>query len=484
MDSQLSPGARQLICRSHYIDGRWLDSPDTLTIYNPATGAPLASIAAAGAREAELAITAAHRSLSAWQRMTMYQRGTRLRDWAEEIKSHREALAELMVFEQGKPLNEALGEVDYGLSYLEWFIEEGKRSYGRLIPSADPHQQLQVISQGIGVCAAITPWNFPMAMIVRKAAPALIAGCSLVVKPSEETPLTALALARLAEQAKLPAGLLNILCGDPVSIGETLTTDPRVRKLSFTGSTRVGKLLAAQSAPSLKRLSLELGGNAPFIVFEDADLSAALQGLMVSKFRNSGQTCVCANRIYLQRSIASEFIKQLEEKLGSLTPGFGMKTESNQGPLINQAAIDKVEQLIEDALTKGARCLTGGHRLEGSGNFFEPTVLLDIDESMDICHQEIFGPVVAIQQFDDEAEVIRRANDTPYGLASYCFTQNLARAKRLSLQLESGIVSINSGLFSAAQAPFGGLKESGYGKEGGTEGLNDYLDHKYIALHD
>jgi len=387
-----------------------------------------------------------------------------------------------MTAEQGKPLAEARGEIGYAASFLEWFAEEGKRTYGDLIPSPDPDRRILVIKQPVGVCAAITPWNFPSAMITRKAGAALAAGCTLVVKPAEQTPLSALALAELADRADIPAGVFNVVCGDPVLIGAELTGSPVVRKLSFTGSTEVGRLLMAQCAPTLKRLSLELGGNAPFIVFDDADLEAAVAGALASKYRNSGQTCVCANRFLVQDGIYEAFAAALSRAVGALKVGIGTEPGVNQGPLIDQAALAKVEALVGDAVGKGARLLKGGRRHALGGTFYEPTVLADLSPLTRLSREEVFGPVAPLFRFDEEAQVIALANDTEYGLAAYLYSRDLGRVWRVGEALEYGIVGVNTGIISTEVAPFGGVKGSGFGREGSRYGIEEYLEIKYLSL--
>ncbi len=395
---------------------------------------------------------------------------------------HRDALAELLTREQGKPLAEAKGEVAYAASFLEWFAEEAKRSYGDVIPSPKPGSKIIVTREPVGVVAAITPWNFPLAMITRKAGPALAAGCTMVLKPSEETPLSALALAVLAAEAGIPAGVFNVVSGDAVAIGSTLTASSVVRKLSFTGSTRVGKLLAAQSADTLKKLSLELGGNAPFIVFDDADLDAAVQGAMASKFRNTGQTCVCVNRFFVQSGVYAEFTQRLTDAARKLRVGNALEHEVDQGPLINEAAFRKVGDHVKDALSKGATVLTGGCAHSLGGTFYEPTVLAHANLTMSIAQEETFGPVAACFRFETEAEVIKLANDTPFGLAAYFYTRDLGRAWRVADALETGMVGINEGIISTEVAPFGGVKQSGLGREGSKYGLDEYTELKYMMI--
>ncbi|OAJ53867.1 succinate-semialdehyde dehydrogenase (NADP(+)) [Paraburkholderia ginsengiterrae] len=466
----------------HYIGGEWCASASTYAVLNPATGEVIANVAKGGAAETLQAIAAAERTFPAWRSLTAKERGARVRRWGELMLENREALAELMTLEQGKPLAEARGEVGYAASFLEWFAEEAKRAYGDVIPSPNPNAKIIVTREPVGVVAAITPWNFPLAMITRKAGPALAAGCTMVLKPSEETPLSAFALAVLAEKAGIPAGVFNVVSGDAVAIGGALTESEVVRKLSFTGSTRVGKLLAKQSADTLKKLSLELGGNAPFIVFDDADIDAAVQGAMASKFRNTGQTCVCVNRFYVQDGIYDAFTSALTQAVRKMRIGNGLQGEFEQGPLINRAALKKVETHVADALQKGAKILTGGKPHALGGTFYEPTVLTDASASMLIAGEETFGPVAACFRFKTEEEAIAAANDTPFGLSAYFYTRDLARAWRVGEALESGMVGINEGILSTEVAPFGGVKQSGLGREGSKYGLDEYTELKYMMM--
>lgn len=466
----------------HYIGGEWYESADTYAVLNPATGDVVAQVAKGGAAEAAQAITAAERAFPAWRSLTAKERSVRVKRWGESMLENRDALAELLTLEQGKPLAEARGEVGYAASFFEWFAEEAKRAYGDVIPSPNPNAKIIVTREPVGVVAAITPWNFPLAMITRKAGPALAAGCTMVLKPSEETPLSAFALAVLAEQAGIPPGVFNIVSGDAVAIGGALTESDVVRKLSFTGSTRVGKLLAKQSADTLKKLSLELGGNAPFIVFDDADLDAAVQGAMASKFRNTGQTCVCVNRFYVQDGIYDAFTSALTQAVRKMRVGNALQGEVEQGPLINQAALKKVETHVADALQKGAKILTGGKPHALGGTFYEPTVLADASSSMLIAGEETFGPVAACFRFTTEAQAIAAANDTPFGLSAYFYTRDLARAWRVGEALESGMVGINEGILSTEVAPFGGVKQSGLGREGSKYGLDEYTELKYMMM--
>ncbi|MFM0292117.1 MULTISPECIES: NAD-dependent succinate-semialdehyde dehydrogenase [Paraburkholderia] len=467
---------------AHYIGGEWYESAGTYAVLNPATGEVVAQVAKGGAAETAQAIAAAERAFPAWRSLTAKERSVRVKRWGELMLENRDALAELLTLEQGKPLAEARGEVGYAASFFEWFAEEAKRAYGDVIPSPNPNAKIIVTREPVGVVAAITPWNFPLAMITRKAGPALAAGCTMVLKPSEETPLSAFALAVLAEKAGIPPGVFNIVSGDAVAIGSVLTESDVVRKLSFTGSTRVGKLLAKQSADTLKKLSLELGGNAPFIVFDDADLDAAVQGAMASKFRNTGQTCVCVNRFYVQDGIYEAFTSALTQAVCKMRVGNALQGEVEQGPLINQAALKKVETHVADALQKGAKILTGGKPHALGGTFYEPTVLADASSSMLIAGEETFGPVAACFRFKTEEEAIAAANDTPFGLSAYFYTRDLARAWRVGEALESGMVGINEGILSTEVAPFGGVKQSGLGREGSKYGLDEYTELKYMMM--
>jgi len=467
-----------------FLGGNWIaaDSGETLAVRDPATGAVLAEVPNCGAAETRRAIAAADAALPAWRALTAKQRSQLLQRWFALINESTDDLAQLITAEGGKPLSEAKGEVAYGASFVEWFAEEGKRAYGETIPATAADKRLVVIKQPIGVCAAITPWNFPLAMITRKVAPALAAGCTVVVKPAEQTPLTALALAVLAEAAGFPAGVFNVLTGDPVAIGGELTASPVVRKLSFTGSTEVGRLLMAQSAPTIKKLSLELGGNAPFIVFDDADVDAAVNGALIAKYRNTGQTCVCANRILVQAGVYEEFARKLAARAGELKVGAGIEDGVAQGPLIDDGALAKVEAHVADALAKGARVLCGGARHERGGNFYQPTVLADVTPAMLVAREETFGPVAPLFRFTTEAEAITMANDTEFGLAAYFYSRDVARCWRVGEALEYGMVGVNTGLISNEVAPFGGIKQSGLGREGSKYGIEDYLEIKYLCF--
>ena len=468
-----------------YIGGAFVPSASgaTFAVDNPATGLRLAEVADCTTEDAERAVAAAEAAFPAWRDRLAKERAAALRRLHDLMLAHQEDLARLMTAEQGKPLAEARGEVAYAASFFEWFAEEAKRLYGETIPANAHGRRLLTLKQPIGVAAAITPWNFPLAMITRKAAPALAAGCTFVVKPAAETPLSALALGALAARAGLPSGVLNIVPGtNAAAIGEVLTTDPRIRKFSFTGSTPVGKLLARQCAGTVKKVSLELGGNAPFIVFDDADLDAAVAGAMLSKFRNMGQTCVCANRFFVQDGIYEAFAARLAEAAASLQIGDGMTPGIAQGPLISDRAVAKVEALVADAVARGANVLTGGARLAPAARFYAPTVLTGMTAAMSAANEEIFGPVAALFRFGDEAEAVARANATPFGLAAYVYTRDLGRAWRMAEALETGMVGINEGILSTEVAPFGGIKESGLGREGGRAGIEDYLEIKYVAM--
>ena len=467
-----------------WLNGQWAaaDNGETFPVDNPATGEHVGVVPRMGAAETERAIDAANAAGPAWRALTAKARAALLQAWLQQIQQHAEDLAVLMTVEQGKPLAEARGEVAYAASFIEWFAEEAKRLYGETIPSPLADRRLLVLREPIGVCAAITPWNFPLAMITRKVAPALAAGCPIIVKPAESTPLSALALAVLAERAGIPGGVLQVLTGDPRAIGGALTTSPVVRKLSFTGSTEVGRLLYAQSAPTIKKLSLELGGNAPFIVFDDADLDAAVQGAMASKFRNAGQTCVCANRLYVHDKVYDAFTAKLVEAVQGLKVGNGLEPGVTQGPLIDRAALAKVEDHIDDAVTRGARVLTGGRRADLGKTFFEPTVLADVPADAKVAREETFGPLAPVFRFHTDEEVIALANNTEFGLASYFFSRDVGRIFRVAEALEYGMVGVNTGMISNEVAPCGGVKQSGLGREGSRHGIEDYLVTKYVAL--
>ena len=467
-----------------HVDGTWIgaDSGAVFAVHNPATGERIGQVPDMGGDETARAIAAAEAALPAWRRLLAKERSAILRRWYELIVASCDELARLLTTEQGKPLAEARGEVMYAASFVEWFAEEAKRANGDVIPTNAQDRRLLVMRQPVGVCAAITPWNFPAAMITRKVAPAFAAGCTVVVKPAEQTPFTALALAVLAEQAGFPKGVFNVVTGDPVAIGAVLTTSPVVRKLSFTGSTEVGRLLMAQCAPTVKKLSLELGGNAPFIVFDDADLDAAVEGALASKYRNTGQTCVCANRLLVQAGIYDRFAQRLAAAVCELRVGAGVDAGVNIGPLIDEAAIAKVEAHIADALDKGARLLTGGARHALGGTFFAPTVLADVTPAMRVAREETFGPVAPLFRFETEEDAVRMANDTEFGLAAYFFSRDVGRIFRVAEALEYGMVGINTGLLSNEVSPFGGIKQSGIGREGASYGLDEYLELKSICL--
>lgn len=470
-----------LIRQQCIVDGRWTGEPET-PVYNPATGAALARVPNFGAAETRAAIEAAHRAFPSWSGRLAKERSAILRRWFDLQLEHAEELAQLMTAEQGKPLTEARGEVAYGASFVEFFAEEAKRVYGETIPTHKKGGRIVVLKQPIGVVGAITPWNFPFAMITRKVSPALAVGCTVVVKPAPDTPLSALALAALAQEAGLPDGVLNVITGDAETIGKELTSNPIVRAITFTGSTRVGKILMEQSASTVKKVSLELGGNAPFIVFDDADLDKAVEGAIASKFRNMGQTCVCANRILVQDGIYDAFAEKLADRVSKMKVGPGDEEGVVQGPLINEAGLKKVEGHVADALAKGAQAIVGGHRHALGHTFFEPTVLINANAGMRIAAEETFGPVAPLFRFKEEAEAIAFANSTPYGLAAYFFSRDVARVWRVTEKLEFGIVGVNEGIVATEVAPFGGVKESGLGREGSRHGLEEFLEMKYMYL--
>ncbi|MBN9478094.1 MAG: succinate-semialdehyde dehydrogenase (NADP(+)) [Bordetella sp. SCN 67-23] len=490
MDRPVAPpqlADSRLFRNQAYIGGAWVDARDgaTFAVDNPADGRTLARVADLDGSQAEEAIAAAQAAFGPWRARTAKDRAAILRRWFELILAHADDLAALMTLEQGKPLAEAKGEVAYAASFVEWFAEQGKRIAGDTLAPVAAGTRMLVLREPIGVCAAITPWNFPLAMITRKAGPALAAGCTMVLKPAEQTPLSALALAELAHRAGLPAGVLNIVTADSersIAAGKALCASPVVRKLTFTGSTPVGRILMQQSAPTIKKLSLELGGLAPFIVFEDADLDAAVDGAIASKYRNAGQTCVCTNRFYVHDSIYDAFVRKLAERTGGLKVGSGFDAGVAQGPLIDEAAIAKVDQHVQDAVAKGARILAGGKRHALGGRFYEPTVLADVSEDMLCMREETFGPVAPVVRFRDEADVIRLANDTEFGLASYFYSRDIGRIFRVAEALEYGMVGVNTGLISNEVAPFGGVKQSGLGREGSVYGIDDYLEMKYVCL--
>lgn len=467
-----------------FINGEWRDalSSDVITVTNPANGEVLGSVPKMGAEETRDAIQAAHRALPAWRQLTAKERAAILRRWFDLMMANQDDLARLMTLEQGKPLAEAKGEIGYAASFIEWFAEEGKRIYGDTIPGHQADKRLIVIKQPIGVTAAITPWNFPAAMITRKAGPALAAGCTMVLKPASQTPFSALALAELARRAGIPDGVFNVVTGSASAVGNELTGNPLVRKLSFTGSTEIGRQLMAQCAQDIKKVSLELGGNAPFIVFDDADLDKAVEGAMASKFRNAGQTCVCANRLYVQDGVYARFAEKLQQAVEQLHLGDGLQAGVTTGPLIDEKAIAKVQEHIADAVGKGARVITGGKVDALGGNFFQPTILVDVPDGAKVAKEETFGPLAPLFRFTDEADVIRQANDTEFGLATYFYARDLSRVFRVGEALEYGIVGINTGLISNEVAPFGGVKASGLGREGSKYGIEDYLEIKYMCI--
>ena len=474
-------GDPSLLKEQCFIDGAWVGTP-RLAVKDPATGDFLARVPDLGQAETRRAIDAAAKAFPAWGAKTAKERAAILRRWYDLQIAHKEDLALLMTNEQGKPLTEARAEVDYAASFTEFFAEEAKRVYGEIIPSHRKGGRILVMKQPIGVVGAITPWNFPLAMITRKISPALAAGCTVVVKPAPETPLSALALSELAFRAGVPPGVLNVVTGNANAIGGELTSNPLVRMITFTGSTEVGKLLMTQAAATVKKLSLELGGNAPFIVFDDADLEAAVSGALASKYRNSGQTCVCANRILVQDGIFDRFVDRLAREVAKLKVGKGTEPGVTQGPLINEAAIAKVDDHVKDAVAHGARVVTGGKRHALGGTFYEPTVLADVTPKMRLAQEETFGPVAPLFRFHDDAEAVRLANDTPFGLASYFYTRDHARVWRVAEALDYGIVGVNEGIISSELAPFGGVKESGLGREGSHHGIEEFIELKYVFM--
>jgi succinate-semialdehyde dehydrogenase / glutarate-semialdehyde dehydrogenase len=484
-----TPGAQlglkdiRLFREACYVDGQWIHGSEaTISVDNPATGEIVGKVPSLGAAETRQAIEAASQALKPWSAKTAKERAAILRRWFELVLENQEDLARLMTIEQGKPLTESRSEVIYGAAFLEWFAEEAKRVYGDTIPANQADKRIVILKQPVGVVACITPWNFPLAMITRKAAPALAAGCTVVIKPAEQTPFSALALAELAERAGVPKGVFNVITGNPIEIGAELTSNPTVRKLSFTGSTEVGKILMAQCAGTIKKLSLELGGNAPFLVFDDADLDAAVEGAIASKYRNTGQTCVCSNRFLVQDSVYDAFAAKLVAAVQALKPAPGLEPNASQGPLIDQSAVEKVEAHLRDALAKGAKVAAGGKRHSLGGRFFEPTILLDANKNMLLAREETFGPVAPLFRFRTEAEAIMLANDTEFGLAAYFYGRDIARVWRVAEALEFGIVGINTGIISTEVAPFGGMKESGLGREGSKYGLDEFLEIKYLCI--
>ena len=474
----------KLFRQQAFIQGEWRDANNqqTIDVTNPANGQLLGTVPKMGAGETRAAIEAANQALPAWRALTAKERAVILRRWFDLIMANQDDLAKLMTLEQGKPLAEAKGEIAYAASFIEWFAEEGKRIYGDTIPGHQADKRLIVIKQPIGVTAAITPWNFPAAMITRKAGPALAAGCTMVLKPASQTPFSALALAELAQRAGIPAGVFNVVTGSASEVGNELTGNALVRKLSFTGSTEIGRQLMQQCAKDIKKVSLELGGNAPFIVFDDADLDKAVEGALASKFRNAGQTCVCANRLYVQDGVYDAFAEKLQAAVEKLTLGDGLTQGVTTGPLIDEKAVAKVKEHIEDALSKGARIITGGKPHDLGGNFFQPTILVNVPSSAKVAKEETFGPLAPLFRFNDEADVIAQANDTEFGLAAYFYARDLSRVFRVGEALEYGIVGINTGIISNEVAPFGGIKASGLGREGSKYGIEDYLEIKYMCI--
>ena len=473
-----------LLRQQCYVDGQWRDADNAATrpVVNPATGQPIGTAPLFGATETRRAIEAADRAWPAWRAKTARERSAILRKWNDLILAHADDLALILTSEQGKPLAEAKGEVTIGAAYIEWFAEEAKRIYGDVIPTIGNDRRLVVVKQPVGVCAAITPWNFPCSMITRKVAPALAAGCTVVIKPAEATPYSAFALAELAHRAGFPAGVLNVITGKASAIGGEMCANPLVRKLSFTGSTEVGRLLMQQVAPTIKKLSLELGGNAPFIVFDDADLDAAADGAIISKFRNAGQTCVCANRLFVHDKVYDAFARKLGERVRALKVGPGTEAGVTQGPLINAAAVAKVEEHIVDATTHGAKVATGGKRHSLGGTYFEPTILTDVTAEMKIFREETFGPVAPLIRFKSDAEVVELANRTEFGLASYFYSRDIGRIWRVAEELEYGMVGVNTGLITTEVAPFGGVKQSGLGREGSKYGVEEFVEVKYVCF--
>ena len=475
---------QSLFIEKAYIDGRWVDADDksTLDVINPVNQEIIGQVPNCGAEETNVAINAAAEAQKKWQKYPAKEKASILRDFYDLLCSNQDDLAKILTYEQGKPLAEAIGEIAYSASFIEWFAEEAKRVYGDLIPGHMHDRRTLVIKQPVGVVASITPWNFPSAMLARKVGPALATGCSLVCKPAKQTPFSALAFAYLAEEAGVPKGLLNVLTGNAQTIGKALTDSEVVRKLTFTGSTEIGKMLLKECANTVKRVSMELGGHAPFIVFEDADIEAAIAGAIAAKYRNSGQTCVCANRIYVHEDVYEEFSKGFTKEAGKLKTGQGFDPSTDQGPLIDEAALAKVEEHVADAKNHGGQIALGGKPHQLGGLFYEPTVIKDANDQMLVSYEETFGPVAPLFSFSSEEEVIERANNTPFGLASYFYTKDLAKSWRVSEQLEYGIVGLNTGIISTEMAPFGGIKESGMGREGSKYGIDDYLEIKYVSL--
>ena len=476
--------ANRLLRQQAFIDGQWVDADggETITVTNPATADVLGTVPNMGAAETRRAIEAADKAMKDWAKRTAADRAKVLRKWFNLMLENQEELARLLTAEQGKSITEARGEIAYAASFIEWFAEEGKRAYGEVIPTHDNGKRIVTLRQPVGVVGAITPWNFPSAMITRKVGPALAAGCAVVLKPAAQTPYSAFALAVLAEEAGLPAGLFNVLTGSASAIGGELTSNETVRKISFTGSTEVGRKLMEQSAQSIKKMSLELGGNAPFLVFDDADIDAAVQGAVISKYRNAGQTCVCTNRFYVQAGVYAEFVAKLTAEVEKLKVGNGMEDGVQVGPLIDDKAIQKVQQHLDDAMSKGAKLLTGGKPHELGGTFFQPTVVSEVTQDMLICREETFGPLAGVVRFETEEEGVALANDTIFGLAGYFYSRDISRVWRVAEALETGMVGINTGILSTEIAPFGGIKQSGLGREGSSHGLEDYLEIKYLCM--
>jgi succinate-semialdehyde dehydrogenase/glutarate-semialdehyde dehydrogenase len=472
-----------LIKTCSYIAGNWQSSQTTFDVLNPATGETVAQVCDASVEEATLAVAAAKKAFKAWSAMPAHERAKLLRNWFNLMMEHQDDLARILTLEQGKPLAEAKGEIAYGAGFIEWFAEEGKRVYGDTIPSLSPNQKVIVTKQAVGVVASITPWNFPNAMITRKAAAALAAGCTFVVRPATQTPLSALAMAELAERAGIPAGVFNVVVGeDAIGIGQVLTTHPDIAKFTFTGSTAVGKILIKQCASTVKKVSMELGGNAPFIVFNDADIDEAVKGAIISKYRNAGQTCVCTNRIFVQKEVLASFTEKFAAAVNSLHVGNGVENDIQIGPMISSAAVDSVIKLVDDSISQGAILHTGGRRHQAGSHFFQPTILTNVTPDMSVARNEIFGPVSPIISFDNEDEVIAMANDTEYGLAAYFYARDIGRVWRVAQALEYGMVGINESIISNVAAPFGGVKQSGSGREGSKYGLDDYLEIKYLCM--
>ncbi|PYF82341.1 MULTISPECIES: NAD-dependent succinate-semialdehyde dehydrogenase [Marinomonas] len=466
------------------INGEWVESAEgnTLDVFNPATGELVTTIASVGPAETQQAIAAAEAAQKTWKKKTAKERAALLRRWHDLLMENQEDLAKLMTAEQGKPLAESRGEIGYAASFIEWFAEEGKRIYGDMIPTYAPDRRILVMKEPVGVCAAITPWNFPAAMITRKAGPALAAGCTMIIKPASETPLSALAMGVLAIEAGIPAGVINIVVGKASQIAKTLTDSSVVRKLTFTGSTPIGKLLMKDCADTMKKVSLELGGNAPFVVFDDADIDEAVKGAMMSKYRNAGQTCVCANRIYVQAGVYDAFVEKFAAQVAAMKIGHGTESGVEQGPLINRAAVDKVDEHVQDAISKGGKVVTGGKHHELGDNFYHPTVIANATQDMLFAKEETFGPLAPVFKFETEDDVIAMANDTEYGLASYFYSRDIGRIFRVAEALETGLVGVNAGVIATEVAPFGGYKESGLGREGSKYGIDDYINTKYVCV--